>query len=67
MDSPKHPNRFPGTDDVTGWPLEPKYPCIKSLLLVICHMRMGLEPMVCGYEAADCPFYGHFPDLSKNK
>lgn len=63
MPETQRPNSFPGTDDATGWPLAPKYPCAKSMTAapVICHLALSGTPSECIYAPPTCPFYGRFP------
>lgn len=55
----KSPNRFPGTDDATGWPKEPKHPCAKGPEL--CHLALVATPSECCYQPPACPFYSRYP------
>lgn len=61
---PPAPALWPGTDPKTGWPVSPKHPCYKGVL--VCHLRLTGGPMECGYEPARCPFYGRWPDVNQN-
>ena len=56
------PNRFPGTDDLTGWPVDPKQPCIKGPETV-CYLALCQPLGWCVYEPGGCPFFGHYPAL----
>ena len=53
-----------------GWTAEP---CpqgeTSGLPNKLCYLAIagtGGPPLTCLYSPTDCPFYGHFPDMSKN-
>ncbi len=54
-------------DKKTGWPVKPSVPCCKPLTAagVLCHLALERVD-ACVYSPMVCPFYGHFPDVSKN-
>ena len=51
----------------TGWPVKPSVSCCKPLTAarVLCHLALERVD-ACTYTPMTCPFYGHYPDLSKN-
>lgn len=58
------PNRYPGTDDRTGWPLAVTVLCRD--LVELCHVAVHSTPSECADEPEECNFHGRFPRLEHN-